>query len=146
MKNTKVSRKERFTETPVDFQFKLTTTDQDIEDLVSKAISGGIGDWAVITKATRVKATDKMVRPDRNSQSSCPPYTLPIEVINIDSGKEYIVTKEILLYALGKTLIDFPYALDTVAGYNIDVGKLTSEDIDEIIQLAVFGKIQYRFV
>jgi len=144
----KKTKKERFVRTPVNFQFELTTTEQDIEDLVSKAISGGIGDWAVITKATRVKATnrDKMDRPDRNSQSLCPPYTLPMEVINIDSGKEYIVTKEMLLCALRETLIDFPYALDTERGYNLDVGKLTSEDLDEIIQLAVFGKMQYRFI
>ena len=42
--------------------------------------------------------------------------------------------------------MDFPYVLDTKAGFNLSIDKLTKEDIDEIIQIAAFKEMKYGFI
>ena len=72
-------------------------------------------------------------------------YTFPIKVTDIEENITYTLKMENILWALMITIIDFPYALDTTAGYNLDVDKLTIEDIDEIIQVAVNRQLKYNF-
>lgn len=119
-------RHEAFLRTDVKAEFTLTLKSEDLEELVLRAMEEGIGDWALITEAKI--------------------STLTTRLIDIGTNKEHTVTKEQLLKAISDTIIDFPYALDTLAGYNLEVKRLTCEDIDEIFQVAVFNKMQYKFI
>ena len=120
------------------WQFDLTISNETIYSLVDVIINRGIGDWGVITKITTINNT--MQTGEKNYQ-----YTLPIEVACIETNEAALITKDLIMCAISKTLIDFPYALDTVAGYSLAVDRLTDEDIDEIIQVAVFGSLKYGF-
>lgn len=140
MKHSKHRKHSDFIEVDIQLQFPLTFTKDNLDRLVTRAINEGIGDWAIITKATTKK------RKGGGDESCEVNYTLPFQVENIDTNEKIIVTRDKLLRAIRDTLIDFPYALDTMAGYNLVVDKLTREDIDEIIQVAAYKDIQYRFV
>lgn len=120
------------------WKFDLTMSEEEIYSLVDRIITNGIGDWGIIAKVTAMNNTKQT-----NTKSF--QYTLPIEVACIEINQSAVITKDILLYAISKTLIDFPYALNTSAGYDLEVDKLTDEDIDEIIQVAVFGYMKYGY-
>lgn len=127
----------KFIEIDIRHHFTLTITKHELDQLVSRMVAEGIGDWGLITAATRLR--------QRGFSNLSNTYTLPIQVVDIEINKTYIITRAIMLRAIRDSLIDFTYALDTQAGYNLVVDKLTREDMDEIIQLAVFKKIQYGF-
>lgn len=128
--------KQSFISTNVTMKFNLILTEEELSKLVNRIIYEGIGDWAIVSHATAIKKNNGLIGS----------YTLPFQVEDIETNKEFIVDKQSILKSIGKTLIDFPYALDTTAGYNLNINKLTQEDIDEIVQVAVFGKIKYGFV
>lgn len=125
-KHRKHRKHSKFLMVDVQAEFTLTLENEDLEELVIRAMEEGIGDWAIITGLKRSPLT--------------------VYLADITSNIEHTVTKEQLLKAISKTWIDFPYALDTLAGYNLVVNKLTCEDIDEIFQVAVFDKMQYEFI
>ena len=120
------------------WEFDLTMSEEEIYSLVNRIISNGFGDWGIISQVAPID--NKMQTFTKNYR-----YTLPIEVTCIEINQSAVITKEVLLRAIRKTLIDFPYALNTNAGYNLDVDKLTDEDIDEIIQVAVFGCMRHGY-
>ena len=128
---TKRSTWSAFIPVVVKHEFTLTLKKEDIESIVTRAINEGIGDWGIVTGATRVQGL--------------PVYSVPFEVTDIETNQTHEVTRVKLLRGIRDTLIDFPYALDTLAGYNLDTGKLTREDIDEIIQQAIFKEKRYGF-
>ena len=111
--------------------FILQLTLKDIQELIARIINGGIGDWAIIDHVTRTE----------NSS-----YTVPMQISCIDTNKTYLIDMQDILYGIQRAWIDFPCALDTTAGYRLNVDRLTQEDIDEIIQLAVFKRVQYGYV
>lgn len=121
-------------------RFILTLQAKELNQLITRAITEGIGDWGVIDKATKAKGKGKA-----NSKAK-DTYTVPFHVIDISTNQSYTVTRSKLLRGIRDGLIDFPYALDTQAGYNLKVSKLTREDIDEIVQLSIFKKMQYGFI
>lgn len=125
-KHRKHRKHSKFLMVDVQAEFTLTLENEDLEELVIRAMEEGIGDWAIITGLKRSPLT--------------------VYLADITSNIEHTVTKEQLLKAISETWIDFPYALDTLAGYNLVVNKLTCEDIDEIFQVAVFDKMQYEFI
>ena len=128
----------KFIKIDMKIQFTLTITKHALDQLVSRMVTEGIGDWGLIMATTKPRQKE-LFRLDTT-------YTLPIQVVDIETGIIYNITRAIILRAIRDSLIDFPYALDTRAGYNLAVHKLTREDMDEIIQLAVFKKIKYGFV
>lgn len=143
----KIKRKNRrersiFIEVVIKHEFALTLKKEDLDAIVTRAINEGIGDWGIITEATRVKAQGRQ-QAKRGQRS--PVYSVPFEVVDVETNKTHTVTRGKLLRGIRDTLIDFPYALDTLAGYNLNVGKLTMEDIDEIIQQAIFKELHYGF-
>ena len=111
--------------------FILQLTSEDIQLLITRIIDEGIGDWAVIDHVTHTEIGG---------------YTVPIQISCIDTNKAYMIGAQDIAYGIQRACIDFPYALDTTAGYRLRVNSLTQEDIDEIVQLAVFEKIQYGYV
>ena len=125
MQHRKHRQHSNFLRVDIQAKFTLTIKNEDLEQLVARAISEGIGDWAII------------------AWLQMPP--LSVYIADISTNIEYTITKEHLLKAISDTIIDFPYALDNLAGYNLAVDKLNREDIDEIFQVAVFDEIQYRF-
>lgn len=135
-KTSKHKKRSPFIRIDIIQKFTLTLRKQELDQLISTAVEDGIGDWGIIIAVTGLNKS----RPYR------PLYTLPIEVLDITTNKRHIVTKSKILRAIRDTLIDFPYALNTNAGYNLSIGKLTRENIDEIIQVAIFRKIKYKFV
>ena len=149
-KTKQKNRRERsiFIEVVIRHEFALTLKKEDLDSIVTRAINEGIGDWGIITKATRVKAQGRQ-RAKRGQRAQgrqrAPVYSVPFEVVDIETNKTHTVTRGKLLRGIRDTLIDFPYALDTLAGYNLNVGKLTMEDIDEIIQQAIFKELHYGF-
>ena len=143
-KTKRKNRRERsvFIEVVIKHEFALTLKKEELDVIVTRAINEGIGDWGIITEATRVKAQGRQ-QAKRGQRS--PVYSVPFEVVDIETNKAHTVTRGKLLRGIRDTLIDFPYALDTLAGYNLNVGKLTMEDIDEIIQQAIFKELRYGF-
>lgn len=143
-KTKRKNRRERsiFIEVVIKHEFALTLKKEDLDSIVTRAINEGIGDWGIITEATRVKAQGRQ-RAKRGQRS--PVYSVPFEVVDVETNKTHTVTRGKLLRGIRDTLIDFPYALATLAGYNLNVGKLTMEDIDEIIQQAIFKELHYGF-
>lgn len=146
-------KQERFIHIPVQFDFHLTITPEQLDHLINRAINEGIGDWGLIEEA-RVKHRKQACSHHKHhaknanhaqSKVYLDRYTFPIKVIDIEENITYTLKMENILWALMITIIDFPYALDTTAGYNLDVDKLTIEDIDEIIQVAVNRQLKYNF-
>lgn len=128
-------KKSKFIKIDMQLHFILTVTKNQIDQLVSRAINEGIGDWGMIDQATRVRKHKNQII-----------YTVPFHVIDIETNVKYLITKQKLLRGIRDGLIDFPYALDTEAGYNLNINKLNQEDIDEIVQIATFRKIKYKFI
>lgn len=126
LKHRKNRKHSNFLMVDVQAEFTLTLENDDLEKLVARAMEEGVGDWAIITGLKRS------------------PFS--VYLADISTNIEYTITKEQLLKAISETWIDFPYALDTVAGYNLAVDKLTCEDMDEIFQVAVFDEMQYEFI
>lgn len=116
-------RMQQYYSAKVTLSFDLTLSKSELERLFLKIYADGIGDWAVI------EIKDKC----------------EIRVIDIENNKEFTLKKDDILKALSETIIDFPYALNTEAGYNINIKKLTSEDMDELVQVACYGDMKYRF-
>lgn len=111
--------------------FLLQVTIKDIQMIIYRVINDGVGDWAVIDHVTHTENRE---------------YTVPIQISCIDTNKAYDIEMQDILYGIQRAWIDFPYALDITAGYRLNINKLTPEDVDEIIQLAVFKRIQYGYV
>lgn len=141
----------------IKLQFTLTITFEQIDRMINRAINEGIGDWAIITKATRRKVRPKGLKDiERNSTQQITQasnstqkhlkYTIPIQIEDITTNKKYVLHFPGIMKGIQEGLIDFTYALDTTAGYNLLIEKLTREDIDEIIQIAIFGDITYKFI
>ena len=114
------------------FGFQVTLTKNQLDQLITRAIEEGIGDWCVIDKANKAS---------RNNM-----YTVPIQIIDIETNQEHLITRSKLLRGIRDSLMDFPYVLDTKAGFNLSIDKLTKEDIDEIIQIAAFKEMKYGFI
>ncbi len=109
----------------ISVQFPMTLTFADIRTLVNRIYNEGIGDWCVLE--------------DKHENS------LPLQLMDIATNCTYSVGLRELEFAICTSLLDFPYALDVQNGFNLRVDKLTNEDIDEIVQLAVFGSMQYSW-
>ncbi len=103
-------------------EFPMTFTSHDMAQLVSRIHNKGIGDWCVLENAS---------------------VSFPLQLTEIDTNISYSIGLQDIKRAICAAWIDFPYVLDTQAGYNLAVDKLTQEDIDEIVQIAVFHKIKY---
>lgn len=144
-KKLKALKSNGFIHIPMNFTFELTVTDDQMDQLVHRIVYDyDIGEWAIVYSATYKGRHRKITLPwMRDNWPQNIKYTFPIVVIDIDSDKRYTIRKENIYWALAITLIDFPYALDTTAGYTIDINKLTPADIDEIIQVAATGKVFY---
>lgn len=125
-------KRSKFIRVDMQIRFTLTLKKQELDQLITRAVKEGIGDWAIIDAATKVTGKGT--------------YTVPFHVIDLETNQEYVVTRSKILRGIRDALIDFPYALDTQAGYNLAVENLIQEDIDEIIQLAIFKRIQYKFI
>ncbi len=109
----------------ISVQFPLTLTLADMQNLVSRIYNEGIGDWCVLE--------------DKYGSS------LPLQLTDIATNCTYSIDLQDLTSAICSSLLDFPYALDVKNGFNLCVDKLTNEDLDEIVQLAVFGRMQYSW-
>ena len=131
-------KRSKFIRIEMQIKFILTLQAKELNQLITRAITEGIGDWGIIDKATKVKGRAKGNEKDM--------YTVPFHVIDISTNQSYTITRSKLLRGIRDGLIDFPYALDTQAGYNLKVNTLTREDIDEIMQLSIFKKMQYGFI
>lgn len=118
-------RRSKFITLPISLSFPLTIEKKDIYHIVNRAIKDGIGDWGLIEDS---------------------PRALPRQIIDIATNQVYTLTRAKLLRSIKNTLLDFPYALDTTAGYTLNIHKMTQEDIDEIIQVAIFREIRYGFI
>ncbi len=105
-------------------EFTLTLTGQDFAQLARRIYKEGLGDWCVLESTS---------------------VSFPLQLTEIDTNISYKVGLHDIKRAIGVAWLDFPYVLDTQAGYNLAVDKLTQEDIDEIIQIAVFHKIKYAW-
>ncbi len=110
----------------ISVQFSLTLTLADIRTLVNRIYNEGIGDWCVLE--------------DKHENF------LPLQLTDIATNCTYSVDIQDLISAICASLLDFPYALDVQNGFNLCVDRLTNEDLDEIVQLAVFGRIQYSWI
>jgi len=126
---------------PVNLDLKLTISYQDMNDLVYRMAEDGIGTWGQVIDA-------KVYRPPGKRLGQCMRkskkyYDFPLTVLDTISGEAYIIDKEILLYGIKAAWIDFPTVLDTSCGYDLKLKKLNAADIDEIVQLAIFGEIRY---
>lgn len=141
-KKLKALKSDGFIHIPMSFTFELTVTDAQMDHLADRIVYEGIGDWGTIHSATHKQRFKRIPLP-RGKNNLIVHYRFPIKVFDLDTGVVHIIRKENIYWALAITLIDFPYALDTKAGYNIDVDRLTLADIDEIIQVAATGKVFY---
>lgn len=108
----------------------LTVSEKQLDIVISKIYNEGIGDWAVISPMNQCAGQE---------------VTLPFKVVDIETNQEFTVTKEKILFGLKCALLDFPYVLSTYNGYNLNAMQLSCEDLDEIIQVALFGEIKYEF-
>ena len=122
----------KFIKFKMQFGFQVTLTKNQLDQFITRAIEEGIGDWCVIDKANKAS---------RNNM-----YTVPIQIIDIETNQEHLITRSKLLTGIRDSLMDFPYVLDTKAGFNLSIDKLTKEDIDEIIQIAAFKEMKYGFI
>ncbi len=109
----------------ISVQFPLTLTLADMQNLVSRIYNEGIGDWCALE--------------DVHENS------LPLQLTDIATNYTYSIDLQDLISAICTSLLDFLYALDVKNGFNLCVDKLTNEDIDEIVQLAIFGSMQYSW-
>ncbi len=106
-------------------QFTLAFTLADIQHLVTRIYSDGIGDWCVLED----KHTD----------------FLPLRLTDIATNCTYSIGLQDLTSAICTAWLDFPYALDVQNGFNLCIDRLSGEDMDEIVQIAVFGRMQYSW-
>ncbi len=106
-------------------QFTLTFTLADIQHLVNRIYSDGIGDWCVL----ETEHDDSAL----------------LQLTDITTNYTYSIGLPELTSAICTAWLDFPYALDVQSGCSLCVDRLTNEDIDEIVQIAVFGRIQYSW-
>ncbi len=106
-------------------QFTLTFTLADIQHLVTRIYSEGIGDWCVLD----TEHTD---------------FSL-IQLTDIATNCTYCIDLQELESAICTAWLDFPYALDVQSGCSLCVDRLSGEDIDEIVQIAIFGSMQYSW-
>ncbi len=106
-------------------QFTLTFTLADIQHLVTRIYSEGIGDWCVLET--------------EHDDSALPQLT------DISTNCTYSIGLPELTSAICNAWLDFPYALDVKNGFNLCVDRLSGEDIDEIVQIAVFGSMRYSW-
>ena len=123
----------KFLRIPIHFNFNLTVTSEELNNLMIRMLNDGIGDWGLIDNKHFEVTTHNKIK-------------FPIYITDITSNKVYPLTKQKLMRSIRDTLIDFPYALSTIAGYNLAIGSLTGEDIDEIIQVALFKDIKYSYI
>ncbi len=114
-----------FISVDISAQFTLTFALSDIQHLVSRIYSDGIGDWCVL--------------------DSEPADSLPLRLTDITTNCTYSIGLPEITSAICTAWLDFPYALDVQNGFNLYIDKLTGEDIDEIVQIAVFGRMQYSW-
>ena len=144
-KKIKAPKSNGFIHIPISFTFELTVTDAQMDQLVQRIVyDDAIGEWAIVYSATYKGRRRKIPLPwMRDNWPRNIKYTFPILVVDVDTGVVHTIRKENIYWALAVTLIDFPYALDTKAGYNIDINRLTPADIDEMIQVAATGKVFY---
>ncbi len=115
-----------FISVDISAQFTLTFTLADIQHLISRIYNEGIGDWCVL--------------------ESEPADSLPLRLTDITTNYIYSIGLQELESAICTAWLDFPYALDVQSGFNLCVDKLTEEDIDEIVQIAVFGRMRYSWM
>ncbi len=114
-----------FISVDISAQFTLTFTLADIQHLISRIYSDGIGDWCVLES-----------KPDDSSL---------LQLTDITTNCTYSIGLPELTSAICTAWLDFPYALDVQSGFNLCVDKLTAEDMDEIVQIAVFGIMRYSW-
>lgn len=103
-------------------EFPMTFTLHDMARLAHRIQKEGLGDWCVLENTS---------------------VSFPLQLTEIDTNIRYKVGLHDIKRAICAAWLDFPYVLDTQSGYSLAVDKLTQEDIDEIIQIAVFHKIKY---
>lgn len=126
---------------PVKLDLKLTISYKDMNDLVYRIVDEGIGTWGQVIDAKVYKAGDK--RLGQHIRKSKKYYDFPITVLDTNEDETYKIDKETLLEGIKEAWIDFPFVLDTTCGYDLKLNKLKASNIDEIIQLALFGEIKY---
>lgn len=117
-------RQSRYEVVEIKAEFPLTFTGHDMVQFVSRVHKEGLGDWCVLENAS---------------------VSFPLQLMEIDTNISYSIGLHDIKRAICAAWIDFPYVLDTQAGYSFAVDRLTSEDIDEIIQIAVFNRIKYAW-
>ncbi len=110
----------------ISVQFPMTLTFADIRTLVNRIYNEGIGDWCVLE--------------DKHENS------LPLQLMDIATNCTYSIDLPKLQSAICYSLLDIPYELDVQNGFNLCVDRLTNEDIDEIVQIAVFGRMRYSWM
>ncbi len=114
-----------FISVDISAQFTLTFTLADIQHLVSRIHNEGIGDWCVL-ETERADAS-------------------LLQLTDITTNCTYSIGLQELESAICTAWLDFPYALDVQSGCSLCVDRLSGEDMDEIVQIAVFGNMQYSW-
>ncbi len=114
-----------FISVDISAQFTLTFTLADIQHLISRIYNEGIGDWCVLETEHE--------------------NLLPLQLTDIATNCTYSIGLPELTSAICTAWLDFPYALDVRSGCSLCVDKLTGEDMDEIVQIAVFGNMRYSW-
>ncbi len=91
-------------------QFTLTFTLADIQHLISRIYSDGIGDWCVLDT--------------ERADSSL------LQLTDISTNCTYSIGLPAFTSAICTAWLDFPYALDVRSGFTLRIDKLTNEDIN----------------
>ena len=126
---------------PVKLDLKLTISYKDMNDLVYRIVDEGIGTWGQVINAKVYKVSEK--RFGQHIRRSKKYYDFPITILDTNEDETYKIDKETLLTGIKEAWIDFPFVLDTTCGYDLKLRKLKASNIDEVIQLVLFGEIKY---
>ena len=111
---------------------EIEVTDNDIEDIMSAALEGGVNYW-----------TDCITRPDGDNAEYWDQELTKgtgVLIFRVD-GRTYMLMKDNFLTGLAKYLENPLY--DCIDGNKIDPGNIDAECADMIVQYALFGGLVY---
>lgn len=125
----------------MNLKVSITITDQDLSDILTTALEGGINYWA--------RGVEVVDRNYRGVASEVLEYGGALFIIGDEDARGYfkkdgLIDKNILINAITKFLKTSPtFIYHSEGEWLLDVGNIDASAADVIIQLAVFGEVIY---
>jgi len=125
-------------------QYDVILTEYSVDELLKRIHAEGLGDWCVVDQKLP-SDSNVPIEPIENIGTLQDVNSPILYIVDINTNKEYTLTKKKLMESVNEIWVDFPWAVNKGFNSDLEVSLLSKQDIDEIIQVAVLDEFIYEY-